>query len=96
MVFFLCVETFLLLEEDKSGTRAKRNSKNNQTSNESQDAVGNDEAKNGTANSASCPCDVTPLKTHKFKGPLQPPEEWVVGVTGVFACAFHPSVPFSR
>ena len=89
VVFFLCVQTFLLFEEDKSGTSTERNSKYYQTSNESQDAVCNDEAKNGTANSASCPCDVTPLDAHELQRFLKSFEHWVTNVFVVFCSCCH-------
>ena len=89
VVFFLCVQTFLLFEEDKACTRTERNSKNYQTSNESQDAVCNDEAKNGTANSASCPCNITPLDAHELQRFLKSLEHWVANVFVVFCPCCH-------
>ena len=47
------------------------------------DAVGDDEAQNGSTNSTGCPGDVATLKPHKFKGLLQSLEHGITDVLSI-------------
>ena len=91
-VHLLGVEPAPLLEHDEGRPGRYEGRQHDQPRHESGDAVGDDEAEDGSAHRPCGPPDIAPLKAHEFKGTLEPPEEWVVWVTGISACAFHPSV----
>ena len=66
-----------------SCTSIERNSKDKETHYKAKDAVGDDEAKNGSANSTGCPGDVATLKPHKFEGLLQSLEHGITDVLSI-------------
>ena len=92
LVFLLRVKPFPLLEKYQGSTSGDDGYECYQTCNKSGEAVDDDETEYGSSDCSSRPVDVSPLKTHKFKGTLQSPEKWVVWVAVVLDCAFHSSV----
>ena len=80
MILFLGMQTLFLLEEDKGSTSTERNGKNEKTCYKTEDAVGDDEAKNGSTNGTGCPGDVASLEPHKFKGLLETLEHGIAYV----------------
>ena len=83
MILLLGMQPLLLLEEDKAGTSTERNGKNEETRHKAKDAVGDDEAKNGTAKSTGCAGDVATCKPHKYEGLLQTLEHGITDVLGI-------------
>ena len=89
MILLLGMQSLLLLEEDKGCTSTERNGKDEEARYKAKDAVGDDEAENGSTNGTGCPGDVATLKPHKFKGLLQSLEHWVANVFVVFCSCCH-------
>ena len=83
MILLLDMPPLLLPEEDKGCTSTERNGKDEETSYKAKDAVGDDEAKNGSANSTGCPGDIATLKPHKFEGLLQSLEHGITDVLSI-------------
>ena len=83
MILLLGMQALLLLEEDKGCTSTERNGKNKKTCYKPEDAVGDDEAKDGSTNGTGCPGDVATLKPHKFKGLLQSLEYGITDVLSI-------------
>ena len=81
MILLLGMQPLLLLEEDKGCTSTERNGE--ETRYKAKDAVGDDEAQNGSANSTGCPGDVATLKPHKFEGLLQSLEHCITDVLSI-------------
>ena len=84
-----------LLDQDEGRPDGDRRRQDDQPRHESRGDVGDDEAEDGPSGGTGRPPDVPSLETHELQGALEPPEEWVVWVTGVSACAFHPSVVYA-
>ena len=80
MILLLGMQPLLLLEEDKGCTSTERNGKDEETRYKAKDAVGDDEAKNGSTNGTGCPGDVASLEPHKFKGLLETLEHGIAYV----------------
>ena len=80
MLLLLGMQSFLLLEEDKGCTSTERNGKNEKPCYKTEDAVGDDEAKDGSTNGTGCPGDVASLEPHKFKGLLETLEHGIAYV----------------
>ena len=83
MILLLGMQSLLLLEEDKGCTSTERNGKNEETCYKTKDAVGDDEAKNGSTNGTCCPGDVATLQPHKFKGLQKPLEHGITDVLSI-------------
>ena len=83
MILFLGMQTLFLLEEDKGSTSTERNGKNEKTCYKTEDAVGDDEAMDGSTNGTGSPGDVATLKPHKFKGLLQSLEHGITDVLSI-------------
>ncbi len=83
MILLLGMQPLFLLEEDKGSTSTERNGKNKKTCYKSEDAVCNDETKNGSTNGTGSPGDVATLKPHKFKGLLQSLEHGITDVLSI-------------
>ena len=86
MILFLGMQTLFLLEEDKGSTSTERNGKNEKPCYKTEDAVCDDEAKDGSTNGTGCPGDVATLKSHEFKGLLQSFEH---GITDVLCIVIY-------
>ena len=80
MVFFLGMQTFLLLEEDEGCTRTKRNGKYDKTNYKTDNAVCDDKANDGSTDSTCSPSDVATLESHKFERLLQSLEHGITYV----------------
>ena len=87
MLVLLGVQTLLLFEHNKGDSRADDNGQRNQPCHKSPEAVGDDESCDGATGYTGRPVDVPPLNPHKFKRPLQPLEQWVIGI--LLVLAFH-------
>lgn len=83
MILLLGMQPLLLLEEDKGCTSTERNGKNEKPCYKTEDAVGDDESKDGSTNGTGCPGDVATLKSHKFKRLLQSLEHWITDVLSI-------------
>lgn len=83
------MQPFFLLDEDKSRTCTQRKNQCNQTRKKSDQAVGHDEADNGSTDGTCCPIDVAALDSHELKRLLQPLEQRVfcIPAVGVRVCA---------
>ena len=79
-MLLLCVQILFLFEEDKSRSRAERNSKNHETDNKTENAICYDKAEDGSTNGTGCPGDVASLEPHKFKGLLETLEHGIAYV----------------
>ena len=66
-VLLLGVQPFLLLEEDEGRTRAEGGDEDNQTGHEPDEAVGEDEADDGSAHGTCRPVDVAALDAHELQ-----------------------------
>lgn len=84
---FLGMQPFPLFEHDKGDTRRDDRDQHDQPGHETHEAVGDDEANDGTADHTCRPVDVASLNTHELQRPLQTLEQRVVGIT--FVLAFH-------
>ena len=80
MILFLGMQTLFLLEEDKGSTSTERNGKNEKTCYKTEDAVGDDEAKDGSTNGTGSPGDIASLEPHEFKGLLEALEHGIAYV----------------
>ena len=89
MVFLLGVQSLLLLEEDENCTCQEGNSEDNQASHKAQEAIHDDEAKDGCSDGDSCPCDIASLYAHEFKRLLESLEHGVADVLAVFCLFCH-------
>ena len=83
------MQPFALFQQDKSGTHGERGHQSEQSGEETYQAVGKDKAENGPADSSGRPIDVPPLKSHQFKRPLKPLEQWVPRVAAVVRLGSH-------
>lgn len=83
----LGVQAFPLLEDDERDARRQDGGQRHQPGDESAQAVGDDEAGNGSARRSRSPVDVPALDAHELKGPLEPLEQRIVQITLV--PAFH-------
>ena len=83
MLLLLGMQPLFLLEEDEGSTSTERNGKDEETRYKAKDAVGDDEAQNGSANGTGCPGDVAALKSHKFKRLLQSLEHGITDVLSI-------------
>ena len=83
MILLLGMQSLLLLEEDKGCTSTERNGKDEEARYKAKDAVGDDEAENGSTNGTGCPGDVATLKPHKFEGLLQSLEHGITDVLSI-------------
>jgi hypothetical protein len=78
------VQSLALLEQNQSHTACHGDGQDNQGKDESCHTVGYDEADNGDAYRGCRPIDVATLNTHKFKGTLQPLEQWIIRIVFLF------------
>lgn len=83
------MQPFALFKQDKSGTHGERRHQSEQSGEETYQAVGKDKAENGPADSSDRPIDVPSLKSHQFKRPLKPLEQWVPRVAAVVRLGSH-------
>lgn len=78
------MQSLALLEQNQSHTACHGDGQDNQGKDESCHTVGYDEADNGDAYRGCRPIDVATLNTHKFKGTLQPLEQWIIRIVFLF------------
>jgi len=79
-VLLLGVKPFLLLEEHEGCTRAEGSDEDNQACHEADEAVGKDEADDGSAYGTRRPIDVAALDAHELQRLLQPLEEGIARI----------------
>lgn len=78
------MQSLALLEQNQSHTACHGDGQDDQGKDKSCNTVGYDEADNGDAYRGCRPIDVATLNTHKFKGTLQPLEQWIIRIVFLF------------
>ena len=79
------MQSLARLEQNQSRTACHSDGQDNQGENESCHTIGYDEADNGDAYRGCRPIDVATLNAHKFKGTLQPLEQWIIRIVFLFS-----------
>ena len=92
------MQPFFLFDEDKSRTCTQRKNQCYQTRKKSDQAVGHDEADNGSTDGTYCPIDVAALDSHELKRFLQPLEQRVfcIPAVRVRVCAHYSLARYAK
>lgn len=92
------MQPFFLLDKDKSRTCTQRKNQCEQSRKKPDQAVGHDEADNGSTDGTCCPIDIAALDSHKFKRLLQSLEQRVFCIpdVGVRVCAHYPLARYTK